>query len=121
GVTPPGGDPALSIRSTLFWNAQVQGSVDHIAFPETGDTAPNKDNDGGFDEAAWIKTGSLSNLWDTDPGITPFDRANPVFGPAASLAEGAQTPPNDGFFDTTASYIGAFRDANDTWASSGNW
>ena len=37
--------------------------------------------------------------------------------PAAALTVGARTPPNDGFFDTTAAYVGAFRDGTDDWLS----
>ena len=37
-----------------------------------------------------------------------------------SLTENAATPPNDGFFDTSATYIGAFRNASDRWAT-GAW
>lgn len=32
----------------------------------------------------------------------------------------ATVPPDDGFFDPQAKYVGAVRDGNDTWPS-GNW
>ena len=38
--------------------------------------------------------------------------------PAATLPGGA--PPNNGFLDTTANYVGAFKDASDNWMS-GAW
>jgi hypothetical protein len=43
----------------------------------------------------------------------------PDFTPEATLTENAATPPNDGFFDTTAKYIGAF-EAGESWAK-GAW
>ena len=36
------------------------------------------------------------------------------------LAIGAAIPPDDGFFDTEAQYVGAFRDRDDDW-DSGTW
>jgi hypothetical protein len=122
GIGSPG---ELSIASSLFWGSTGAGSypvVDHIAFVEQGSTAgqPDRDDDGGLDEVAWFK-GQAGNKW-TDPGIAGcFDANAPVFGPVTSLTDGAATPPNDGFFDATATYMGAFRDANDTWATSGKW
>jgi hypothetical protein len=53
--------------------------------------------------------------------VRPFDSSAPVFSAVASLTDGAATPPNDGFFDEAAAYRGAFKDANDTWASTGKW
>jgi hypothetical protein len=49
----------------------------------------------------------------------PFDANKPVFGPAATVA--GATPPSDGFFDASATYVGAFKDANDKWATTGKW
>lgn len=112
----------LSFKGTLFWNAKAAGVVDNVAFPELGTTAPDKDNDGAFDEVAWIKTAAFNNKTNVDPKIADcFSPTAPKFGPATSITDGAVTPPNDGFFDTTASYIGAFKDANDNWATTGKW
>ncbi|WP_438017927.1 hypothetical protein WMF18_02055 [Sorangium sp. So ce315] len=36
------------------------------------------------------------------------------------LTENAATPAGD-FFDPDAAFVGAFRDADDTWATSGKW
>lgn len=118
GPSPEG--PALSFKGSLFFNAKGAGVIDAIAYPETGEEAPNKDNDNAFDEVAWIKTAANQNLFQ-DPGINCFDAKSPTFGPTTSLTEGAITPPDDGFFDTSATYVGAFKDANDTWATTGKW
>lgn len=122
GITAPGaGEPALTIKSTYFWNAKGVGVVDNISFLETGGAAPDKDNDGAFDEIQWFKVAGNKNGW-SDPGVSAgFNRTAPVFGPAASLTNNAATPPGDGFFDATATYIGAFKDANDKWATTGKW
>ena len=37
--------------------------------------------------------------------------------PREALVDAAVTPPSDGFFDVRAGYLGAFRDASDTWDS----
>src|SRR5262249_44591263 len=57
----------------------------------------------------------------SDPGLEScFDRATLRAAPAAALTASAAAPPDDGFFDPGAAYIGAFRDRSDGWAS-GNW
>jgi len=113
---------ALTLTNSLFWNTKNAGVLDNLAYPETGDTAPNKDNDGAFDEIAWLKTPASKNTWNVDPGTSgAFGFDKPVFGPAKALTETAATPPADGFFDTQAAYVGAFKDTNDTWATSGAW
>lgn len=114
-------EPQLDIRSSLFFGAKGTGVVDGIAFPELGDTSPNKDNDTGVDEVAWFKTSERKNKFGVDPGINAFDPSAPVFGPTTSLVDGAEAPPSDGFYDTSAAYIGAFKDANDKWATTGKW
>ena len=40
--------------------------------------------------------------------------------PQNAITANAATPPNDGFFDNTAAYLGAFKDSTNIWAS-GNW
>ena len=51
---------------------------------------------------------------------SPFDLNNPNFLPLAGspVLTGAGTPPDDGFFDATANYVGAFKDVDWTfgWA-----
>lgn len=113
---------ALTLTNSLFWNAKNPAVVDNIAYPETGDVAPNKDNDGAFSELDWFRTPASRNLSKVDP-LTPgaFDMEKPVFGPTMSLADSAATPPKDGFFDENAAYVGAFKDATDNWATRGRW
>jgi hypothetical protein len=113
-------DGSLSVSNALFFGSVGAGVTDHIAFPEVGATAPDKDNDGGFDEVGWFKAAGKENSW-VDPKLAaPFSATTPGFGPATSLTQGAAAPPNDGFFDASASYIGAFKNADDAWAR-GKW
>jgi hypothetical protein len=107
----------LDIQSSILFGMKAASTIENIAPTENG-----AGNDGMFDEVGWFKTGAKKNAWSTDPGIPGcFNLDAPSFGPTASLTANAATPPNDGFFDATAAYIGAFKDANDKWATTGKW
>jgi hypothetical protein len=72
----------------------------------------------------WFLNASWNNAT-TDPGLGVdhlgcFDPTTMRAVPAAAITTKASAPPNDGFFDPNAAYIGAFKDATDTWAS-GPW
>jgi hypothetical protein len=72
------------------------------------------------DLVAWFGTSGWQNST-SDPGLADCYDANVLRAmPAASITASAATPPSDGFFDTSATYVGAFKDASDTWAT-GNW
>jgi len=94
--------------------------VHNIAYPEVaGGMGALSDDDNGVDEVAWFLDPARNNS-EIDPQLTaPFDAAAPDFRPKTTIVEKAATPPNDGFFDASAAYIGAFS-ANDTWMS-GAW
>jgi len=114
---------AFPFRSTIFGSTLGAAVVGNIAYPETSadkNQAPNYNNDGAFDEVLFAQKPEFNNST-AGSAVDCFSPTAPKFGPAASLTAGAATPPNDGFFDTTANYIGAFKDVNDTWATSGNW
>jgi len=78
------------------------------------------DDDGGFDEAGYLATMSNQNAAEGTPVVDGFNANAPNFTPNP-FPNPPATPPSDGFFDTTGTYIGAFRDATDTWATSGSW
>jgi hypothetical protein len=122
GVMAPGaGEPALTFKAILFGKTVGTGVLQNVGYPETGGAAPDKDNDNAFDEIAWVHTAAYANTF-TDPvGVDCFNPAAPKFGPTTSITTGAVPPPNDGFFDATATYVGAFKDANDKWATTGKW
>lgn len=110
----------LSVMNSVFFGSTGAGVLDNMAFPENGASAPNKDNDGAFNEAEWLKGQDRSNAW-ADPKLAaPWNGNAPDFGPEAQLGAAA-SPPRDGFFDAEAKYVGAFRDRNDTWATKGKW
>jgi hypothetical protein len=118
---PVAGEPQLDIMSSIFFNTKGNGVLDNVAYAETGGAAPNKDNDDGFDEVLFVKKLEKQNKVAFDPAIDCFNPTAPAFGPSASISDGAATPPNDGFFDVTAKYLGAFKDTNDKWATTGKW
>jgi hypothetical protein len=57
------------------------------------------------------------NLTNVDPGLTEnaVSKSAPNFKPAAPLTTGAATPPGGGFFDTSATFIGAI--GTDDWTT----
>lgn len=109
-------ETAPGVSSSIFFNL-----VNHFAFAEeSGGTGILADDDGGFDEIEFLSDLARKNR-DTDPGIERcFHPSALVFGPAKPLTKDAATPPGD-FFDSSAAFVGAFRDAGDTWATSGKW
>lgn len=94
---------------TLFGNGAA-----NIAEAEQGASGANADDDGAFDEVAWFNAPEHHNTT-ADPKLEGCaDLAQTSFAPS-SVLRAPQTPPDDGFFDTTANYVGAVRDADDTW------
>ncbi len=77
---------------------------------------------GQLDVSAWFSNNSGQIMSSTsDLMLTaPFDLNNPncLTQAGSPVLTGGGTPPNDGFFDPTASYIGAFKDVDWTfgWA-----
>jgi hypothetical protein len=106
----------VDLTSTIAWGNLVQP----IAYAEDGTVAHNKDDDGKLDEVKWFLDPQKHNRV-ADPGLPAcFDLDHPRMAPAQAITEGAATPPDDGFFDPSARFIGAFRDATDDWAT-GEW
>jgi len=115
------GDPAVITTQPTLENSICFGNVpENIAYNEDGsDTTVHKNDDKGLDEVMWFSDAAKKNLT-TDPKLLkPKDVTAPDFRPATTLSQGAATPPNDGFFDPTATYIGALK-ADDTWMT-GKW
>lgn len=112
------GNPMEVKRSIFFGNATNPAYAEDPAQMDTN--APDFDDDTGFDELAFLGDGARANKT-TDPGLVAcFDPNAPQPWPGAPLTAGAPAPPDDGFYDTTATYIGAFKDANDPWMK-GAW
>ena len=76
-----------------------------------------------FNVNTWFtNSGGRTYTNNTDVALTdPFNLTNPSFLPTSSspALTGAATPPNDGFFDPTATFVGAFgtTDWTANWAN----
>ncbi|MEZ4230074.1 MAG: serine/threonine-protein kinase [Polyangiaceae bacterium] len=117
-----GFDVGLDIR-----NANTRADISHsvffgnithnIAVPEAGRDGEASDDDHGLDEERWLLD-AKRHVLTTNPSLGDcFNPTRPIFGPANSLVDEAAVPPKDGFFDVSARYVGAFRDAKDDWAT----
>jgi hypothetical protein len=101
----------LFIKNSCFY----QNAPGAVHFPAE-DGAANNDN--GFDENAFFRRVEMANLFDADPRLTdPYHKTAPNWVPQAGspVMTGAATPPSDGFFDPSATYMGAFGTTN--WAA----
>jgi hypothetical protein len=108
----------IDITSSICFGNGYGQAENNIAFEEAeGGMGVLADDDGGLDERAWFLDPAKSNS-EVDPKIDCFG-ATPNFVPDATIDGGAAAPPDDGFFDASAKYIGAFK-AGDTWAT-GAW
>ncbi|CAN5900790.1 hypothetical protein BH11MYX3_BH11MYX3_30480 [soil metagenome] len=89
----------LEIKNSMFFNNDA-----------TTTNLPAAQTTGDIDESLYISTANNDRV-NVDPGLgaDALSRTAPSFKPAASAAAltGGATPPNDGFFDTTASFVGA--------------
>jgi len=109
--------PQLIFTDSLFVHDTLQGQV--LAWTEMG-ASPNNDDDAGFNEVAWITGGTNNEVQASNGGTWLGCNNTAALDLAPTVAEPGVAPPNDGFFDETADFKGAFRDATDTWAS-GAW
>ncbi len=99
---------ALSIRSSIFYaNKGVMNGL-----PEDG-----TDNDDGFSEATRLMDPALANRALNPVLEAAQDVAAPSFKPRGDspALTGGATPPNDGFFDVTATFVGAV--GTEDWTS----
>jgi hypothetical protein len=118
-------DPFISWTHSLFFGNF--GKLVDTGNPEYSDNyaVPDEvDNDTAFDEVAWLKDPANNNDNGdgnaTLAGVAPagFDcSANPPHPFPDAMVEGGT--PGEGF-DTSANYVGAFKDADDNWMT-GLW
>jgi hypothetical protein len=114
-----GFDAGFDLRDRTT-HVDITGSImfgnrsENVAAPERGSSGANADDDDGFDEKAWFEAPERRNST-LDPKIEDcLHSIGSSFAPATALAA-TDAPPDDGFFDPRAKYVGAVRDANDTW------
>jgi len=106
----------VEVKSSIFFGNVVK----NLAYEEDGsNTDTQKDDDNGLDETSWLLRPEHKNVV-SDPGLDCFNPISPRLQPRTAHTLNAAKPPDDGFFDASASYVGAFRDETDRWAS-GNW
>jgi len=109
-------------------DVSVEGSIFHentehvIAFPESEENrrGPYADDDGAMDERALILASGSDNRVEDPKLSVRVDAGDPFVKPRHALVTGAVSPPDDGFFDPNARYVGAFRDESDSW-DQGAW
>lgn len=110
---------AAEIKNSICFGNGYGTVENNIAYAETANgMGVLQDDDAGLDERTWFNAAARKNA-ETDPKLADPFGAKPDFTPAATLETNAATPPDDGFFDKAATYIGAFK-AGDTWAK-GAW
>ncbi len=84
----------LAIKSSIFFQAPY----------------PTAQTTGDIDEVAYLEAATAANRMNVDPGIPNMtSKTAPSFRPAATAAAlaGGAVPPNDGFFDPNATFVGA--------------
>jgi hypothetical protein len=100
----------LQFTNSLIWSNGPDGAQHFL--DNAADT---------FDEAAWFNEASRANRAGTDPMLpAPYNATAPGLVPPATspAATGGATPPSDGFFDVTATYLGALPPGSTThWMS----
>lgn len=105
--------PMLSVENSLFHQIGAGGTS---YFPASGATEDTGDD--GFSEEAYFTNPARMNRFGVDPKLArPYDLKNPGWIPASDspVSEQAATPPDDGFFDPSAAYVGAFAAGGEDW------
>ncbi len=94
----------LSVKNSIFFNNGAAVYSD-VPSSKVGTSIPTPD----LNEGEALKAAALSNR-EADPMLTDISNATkPNFKPKAGspVLSGGATPPNDGFFDTAATFVGA--------------
>src|SRR5690606_21962541 len=102
--------PSLNVANSIFFNNGEDGTTHFTA----------DDNADGFNEEDFFGDDARENQFDVDPELGDITSlVSPNFVPASDspAADGAATPPDDGFFDTSATYIGAFEPGGEDWTA----
>lgn len=99
--------PTLEIKNSMFFGNDA-----------TPTNLPPPQATGDIDESLYINAAN-NDLLNVDPGLpaAALNKTAPSFKLSASAAamSGGATPPNDGFFDTTATFIGGM--GTDDWTA----
>ncbi|MEZ0315119.1 MAG: hypothetical protein ACAI38_25390 [Myxococcota bacterium] len=110
-ATTQGFGARLAVQSSVFWS-----NAGGVNWQDESSGSANNDN--GFEEAVAFMADALANVA-VDPGLPAASThlTAPSFQPASFLT--GLTPPADGFFDTSATFIGGIGadDWTTGWAS----
>src|SRR5262249_44007937 len=103
--------PQLTVENTLFYNNGHDGKT-HFPSGAADDAMDNN-----FVESDFFMDPKRNNVFDKDPKLGNISLDKPNYVPAADspAADGAATPPDDGFFDTSATYLGAIKPGGPDW------
>lgn len=111
--------PILSLRDSVFFDVGDGGAQ------WTRDDGPDlgkDDDDGSFDEAAWLAEPGLGNVFGVDPQLPSPDPAGDwvtdptrlwIPAPGSIAGEVGGPPPTAEFFDSAAEFAGAIRPGSD--------
>jgi hypothetical protein len=116
----------LKIKNALFEGNSNNNTADRAACT-AGATTTSKSSGGllkttGYDglisDASVTASGTVANGF-TAGNWTSNPTSGAVFKPSAAITTNAATPPNDGFYDNTAAFVGAVggTDWTATWAT----
>ena len=97
---------ALSVANSLFFQNPASGVANYVSSPRPDGGV----TDNGFDEPQELAAPSLENRFDVDPKLAAATSVTaPSWKPLADSPAllGGATPPADGFFDATATFVGA--------------
>lgn len=98
---------SLTIQNSIFW--------------DNGDGNPFADDpafDGDFDEESYFSEPGYANLFTVNPNLVdPTNPTAPDFTPADDTVLNGAIDVPDGFYDTTAKYIGAFEPGGEDWTA----
>jgi hypothetical protein len=97
---------ALKVSHGLFFQNPASGVTDYLSAPRPDGGV----TDNMFDEPQELAAPSLNNRFDVDPKLTAATSVTaPSFKPAAGspALTGGVAAPSDGFFDATATFVGA--------------
>ena len=104
----------LSVSHSLWFQNPTRGVTDSVApLRADGGVADNM-----FDEPTELAAPSLANRFDLDPKLAaPTSVTSPSFKPLSDspVLMGGEAPPADGFFDATATFVGAI--GSDDWTA----
>ncbi len=106
---------ALSVESSIFFDIGVEGDEWFADEPVDGS---DDDDDAGFSEEDFFTDDDRSNSFGEDPMLAaPYSTTAPDFSSqdGSPVSQGAATPPDDGFFDSSAQFIGAIDPSGGDW------